>query len=310
MEHAFAEDVLSVENNDKMLSTFRDADLILDVSTSIAAARFLGRTLDVTARRATLFLSPDGRDAVMLMEDAERSWTLDTLEAQYYRAVLTDPRLERHIRREGYVRYSVGCRDITTRIGQDYVALASALLARQVRTADDEAVAAIWQQAGDGTVHRVEVPLFEVSRQECDGWVFVFDLGFLDRVGSLRRGRLPSETGGVLIGYFDVLNRHVYLVDALPAPADSEEHRDAFIRGYAGLRDELDAIEARTGGQVGYVGEWHSHPDGAGVAMSSDDEELLQTVANEVRTDGWPGVMMIVGADRAFAFYTRAAWKR
>ncbi len=307
VEHAFAEDVLSVERNEKMLSTFRDADLILDVSTSIAAARFLGRALDVTARRATLFLSPDGRDAVMLMEDAERSWTLDALEAQYYRAVLTDSRLEGHIRREGYVRYSVGCRDVTARIGQDDVALASALLARQVRTAPDGAVGAIWQQEGDGTVQRVEVPLFKVIRRECDGWVFVLDGGLLDRVVSLRRGKLPKETGGVLIGYFDVLNRHVYLVDALPAPADSKEHRDAFIRGYAGLRDELDAIEGRTGGQVGYVGEWHSHPESAGVAMSSDDKELLQTVANEVRFDGWPGVVMIVGPDRNFAFYTRAA---
>ena len=307
IEHTFAADVLSIESNPQMLATLRDADLILDVSTSIAVARFLGRTLDVPARRATLFLSPDGRDAVMLMEDAERSWSLDALEAQYYRAILNDTRLEGHIRREAYVRYSVGCRDVTARIGQDDVALASALLARQVRTAADGAVAAIWQQKLDGTVLRVEIPLSEVIRRECNGWVCVLDLGPLDRVGLLRLGRLPRETGGVLIGYFDVPNRHVYVVDALPAPADSEEHQDAFIRGYAGLRSDLDAIEARTGGQVGYVGEWHSHPDGASVAMSDDDEELLRSVADEVRTDGWPGVMMIVGAARDFALYTRAA---
>ena len=307
VEQAFAEDVLSVESNAEMLEAFRTADLILDASTSIAVARFLGRTLDSCARRASLFLSPDGRDAVMLMEDVARSWPLDALEAQYYRAILRNDRLARHIRREGYVRYSVGCRAVTTQIGQDDIALASGLLARQVRTAREEAVAAVWQQAEDGAVNRIDVPLSGVMRAECDGWVFILDIGLLEHVMSFRRERLPTETGGVLLGYFDVSNCHVYVVDILPAPADSAEYEDGFIRGYAGLRGELDDIEARTAGQVGYVGEWHSHPDGAGVEMSGDDDELLQAVATEARVNGMPGVMMIVGSDRNFAFCVRAA---
>ena len=92
------------------------------------------------------------------------------------------------------------------------------------------------------------------------------------RAERLRMKGLPKETGGVLIGYFDVPRRCVYVVDALPPPRDSIEHETAFIRGYAGLQDELDRIEERTGGQVVYVGEWHSHPDGAGVDLSDDDE--------------------------------------
>ena len=76
---------------------------------------------------------------------------------------------------------------------------------------------------------------------------------------------------------------------------DSAEHRTAFVRGVAGLREEIETIEARTGGQVGYVGEWHSHPDGASVEPSADDAVLLSSIAEEMRMDGWPGVMMIVG---------------
>ena len=78
----------------------------------------------------------------------------------------------------------------------------------------------------------------------------------------------------------------------------------AFIRGCAGLQEELTAIGERTAGQVGYVGEWHSYPDGADVCMSPTDVVLLDTVAREMRVDGWPGVMMIVGAGGSFAFYT------
>ena len=307
VERVFADDFLSIGENEEMLAACRDADLILDVSTSIAVARHLALELDSPARRASLFLNPNGRDAVMLMEDAGRSLPLDALEPQYYRAVLRDDRLGQHIRRERTFRYSAGCRDVSARIGQDDVALASALLARQVRSAEDRAAAAVWQQEADGSVRRVEVPLSDVLRVECDGWCFVLDRALVEHVSSLRHARLPVETGGVLIGYFDVSRRYVYIVDALPAPRDSDEREDAFIRGFAGLRDEIYRIEARTGGQVGYVGEWHSHPDGAGVAMSDDDSELLQQIADEVRADGQPGVMMIVGSHPAFAFHALKA---
>ena len=303
VERVFAEDFLSIGENKEMLGACRDADLILDVSTSIAVSRCLAVDLESSARRASLFLNPSGRDAVMLMEDADRSFPLDALEAQYYRTVLRDCRLDRHIRQEKTFRYSAGCRDVTSRIGQDDVALASALLARQVRSADDHAAAAVWQQAADGSVRRVEVPLSDVIRLESDGWCFVLDCALVEHVGSLRHARLPAETGGVLIGYFDVSRRYVYVVDALSAPRDSTEREDAFIRGFADLRDEIHHIEARTGGQVGYVGEWHSHPDGAGVGMSDDDYELLQQIADEVRVDGQPAVMMIVGSDHAFGFH-------
>ena len=301
VERVFTENFLSIGENEEMLGACRDADLILDVSTSIAVSRCLAVDLESSARRASLFLNPNGRDAVMLMEDAARSFPLDALESQYYRTVLRDCRLDRHIRQDKTFRYSAGCRDVTARIGQDDVALASALLARQIRSADDHAAAAVWQQQTDGSVRRVEIPLSDVIRLEYDGWCFVLDCALLDHVGSLRHARLPAETGGVLIGYFDVSRRYVYVVDALSAPRDSTEREDAFIRGFADLRDEIHHIEARTGGQVGYVGEWHSHPDGAGVGMSEDDYELLQQIADEVRADGQPGVIMIVGAD-AFGF--------
>ena len=303
VELVFADDLLSIGENKEMLAACRGADLILDVSTSIAVARHLAIDLESPARRASLFLNPNGRDAVMLMEDAGRAFPLDALESQYYRAVLRDRQLDQHIRRATTFRYSAGCRDVTARIGQDDVALASALLARQVRSADDHAAAAVWQQEADGSVRRVEISLSDVIRVECDGWCFVLDRALVEHVGSFRHARLPVETGGVLVGYFDFSRRYVYVVDALPAPRDSDEREDAFIRGFAGLRDEIDRIETRTGGQVGYVGEWHSHPDGAGVVMSDHDSELLRQVADEVRADGQPGVMMIVGSDHSFEFH-------
>lgn len=306
LDSAFLADALTVENSKDMLSAYRRADLILDVSTSIAVARFLASDLDSKARRASLFVNPAGRDAVMLMEDVQRKAPLDAIEAQYYRAVLSDERLAKHIRRQPEVRYGAGCRDVTARVAEDDLALASGLLCRQIRAADDSAVAAVWQGTRDGDVRRIEIPIAPVLRYECEGWGFVLDEAVVSRGAQYRLERLPNETGGVLIGYFDVPRKCVYVVDALPAPADSVEHSEAFIRGYAGLNKKITTIEARSGGQVGYIGEWHSHPDGAGVRMSQDDAVLLATIAEEVRMDGWPGVMMIIGEDSCVGFYTLA----
>ena len=55
------------------------------------------------------------------------------------------------------------------------------------------------------------------------------------------------------------------------------------IRGCAGIEAKLVVIGERTAGQVGYVGEWHSHPDGAGIGMSPADGVPLATVAEEMR---------------------------
>ena len=305
LEAGFLADAQAADLDKDLSSAYREADLILDVSTSIAVSRFLARNLDSTARRASLFVDPSGRDAVMLMEDAKRSVTLDALEAQYYRAILCDERLAEHLSGEAGVRYGAGCRDLTARLAQDDLALASGLLSRQVRMAGPGAAVAIWRTAADGSVTRIETPVADVVRCAHDGWGFVLDVGVVARASEYREERLPNETGGVLIGYFDVPRRTVYVVDALRAPRDSAEHQTAFVRGYAGLREELDVAEVASGGQVVYVGEWHSHPDGAGVGMSRDDSVLLATIAEEMHMDGWPGVMMIVGEGGRVGFFTQ-----
>lgn len=305
VEQVFATDAQAVEGNEPMLSAYREADWIVDASTSIAASRFLARDLDSRARRVSLFLNPDGCDVVMLLEDAARSMQLDVLEAQYYRAVLCDQRLEKHIQKKRGVRFSGGCRDVTARLAQDDVAFAGGLLSRQIRTAGEEAAIAVWQREADGSVSRINVPVCEPTSREGNGWGFMLDADVLAKAECLRMKALPKETGGVLIGYFDVPRRCIYVVDALPPPPDSIEHETAFIRGYDGLQDDLDRVKERTGGQVTYVGEWHSHPDGADVDMSDDDKVLLATISGEVAADGWPGVVMIVGGKGRVGFHTR-----
>ena len=294
--------VLLHETDDAVMSALQDTDVIVDASTSIAVSRELAVNVESSARRMSVFLNPVGTDSVLLLEDAERHIRLDHLEAQYYRTVLRKDRLSSHIVENKPVRYSSGCRDVTGRIGQDDVAQQSGLLARRIRQkiVESEAFAGVWCSNADGSLEFVPVDVQNVETRTAGTWSVVVDDAVIDSCRIWREDRLPSETGGVILGYFDARRRTIYVVDVLPAPTDSVEYPETFIRGCKGLPEQMAAVLARTGGQVMYVGEWHSHPRSAAISMSNDDTVLLQAIAEHMKHDGWPGLIMILGDDSAF----------
>ncbi len=114
-------------------------------------------------------------------------------------------------------------------------------------------------------------------------------------MATYRRERLPNETGGVLLGTFDMSRRVALVSIALPSPDDSKEWPIVYIRGSAGLRGAVSRAEVTTGGGLEYLGEWHSHPKGANAAASKDDRKALKLLSEVMAEDARPAVMMIVG---------------
>jgi integrative and conjugative element protein (TIGR02256 family) len=49
--------------------------------------------------------------------------------------------------------------------------------------------------------------------------------------------------------------------------------------------------------QVTYIGEWHTHPDGAAAKPSPIDRKQLDTLAADLASEERPAVLIIVGAD-------------
>ena len=131
----------------------------------------------------------------------------------------------------------------------------------------------------------------------------MYDDVLVDRVACLRAASLPNETGGVLIGTHDLSRRIVYVVDVVPSPPDSEEWPTLYIRGAEGLKDEVMSISDSTAGSLGYVGEWHTHPDGAGILPSADDRKVFAWVSEHLVPDGYPPLIAIVGQDRVIGWY-------
>jgi integrative and conjugative element protein (TIGR02256 family) len=296
------------EKADEVDSVLRESEIIVDLSASLAVSRALATAERWPGRRISLFLNPSGSDLVLLAEDIKRNLTLDFLEMVYYREVVRNSQLALHLHNpSGPIRYAQSCRDLTRVVPGELVAMHAAIGSRALRDAidNDDPSIRIWLAAPDLSVSSISISCPEPLRIPCGEWTLISDDYVLAKISSMRAGRLPNETGGVLIGHFDVERRAVYVVDALGSPPDSKEWPTVYIRGAEGLSDAVTDIQRRTGTMLQYVGEWHSHPDGYSCAPSSDDKRAFAWLVGLMEMDGYPGLMLIAGGD-AHAWYLGA----
>ena len=283
---------------DNLKAKLCEAHVILDMSASVAVARHLALETDSPARRLSLFLNPSGSALVLLAEDRDRTVSLDQLEMQYYWALTTHEQLSHHLARPDRIRYGRSCRDISSRISNVAVTIHAGIGADAVRRIlkQTEAGAFVWRlDESDCTVTRIPVDIQPMRRLDVAGFtVFVSEL-LAETLRIQRAGKLPNETGGVLIGDCDMQRRRIHLVGSIAAPPDSVEWPTHYIRGSRGLRKEVATISERTDGMLRYLGEWHSHPDAARCEPSSDDQKAYGWLAEHMVAEEYPPVMLIVG---------------
>jgi integrative and conjugative element protein (TIGR02256 family) len=134
-------------------------------------------------------------------------------------------------------------------------------------------------------------------------WRIRTDETLVERLRSLRRDRLPNETGGVFIGSFDLERKIIYIVDTIPSPPDSTEWPVLYIRGCEGLPERIESNQEATLGMLQYVGEWHSHPNGCSTDPSNDDIKVFNWLKGHMSGDGLPAVMSIVGEAEAMSWF-------
>jgi integrative and conjugative element protein (TIGR02256 family) len=292
-------DVLDPRSSERT-EIFRDVDVALDMSACVAVSRYLATFADSAVRRISAFLSPSGKDLVVLAEDRDRTHRLDALEMHYYWEVVTNDALRDHFDAPEGLRYGVSCRDVSGLMPQSIVALHAANAARALGQAmrSDGAMAFVWSfDPSTGTMSRVPLGMAQMRFIRMGEWTVGVSERLAEDLSAERLKRLPKETGGLLIGRYDHLHKHVYVVGFLPAPNDSVAWPTGFIRGVEGLPGKLERISTRSAGALEYVGEWHSHPEFASTAPSHTDEALYLWLDTHMRTSGKPPVMLITGAD-------------
>jgi integrative and conjugative element protein (TIGR02256 family) len=284
-------------SNTELKTAVENADLVIDATTTLAAPRDLA-IADIK-RAASVFLTPSGYGSVLLLEDADRNVRLDGLEAQYYGAILNNDWGDGHLSgHQGHLWVGAGCRDVSAVIPIELVQLHAATLARQVRLRSEnpEAMVSIWHvdaQSGAMSAHTVAVA--ENLSITVDRWKIIWNTDLQNKVRQIRSIHLPNETGGVLLGYIDRKLQSIFVVDILSAPSDSMGNSSGFTRGVEGLKEQIEKAQTRTANVVSYIGEWHSHPPGISANPSEQDIKLLTTLAETLKPDGLPGLILIVG---------------
>lgn len=293
---ADGEDGVAIQNS------LRAADLIIDATASLVAARYLSDH-QARGRRASVFFNSVGESAVLLAEPADRAITLRDLEAQYLGLVLRTDRLAGHLGKEAEtIAYTGACRAITNRIPQSRAAILSAVAAIGLEKAvdGDAAVISIWTLSPDGGVSVDTASPEPVMRFRAGQWEIAIDAGLMRRIHEMRISRIPSETGGVLFGLVDIPAKRIHLIDASAAPPDSDERPGSFVRGVDGVEELMDSVRQRTAGQVRYVGEWHSHPPRSSARPSVVDGHQIDWLAALMGMDSMPA-LMVIAAESEFA---------
>ncbi|KAB2928738.1 MAG: hypothetical protein F9K24_21680 [Leptonema illini] len=274
------------------------AELIIDVTTTLDYPREHGSNAKLP-RGISVFLTPSGRDSVLMAEDQNREYRLDEIEPQYYRHILNQPWGAKHLEGNQALFWSgAGCRDLSTVISLEQVSVHAGILGRQIRIISETPEAAIKVWMNDPTTGKIDydsTSVDKVLREAVGDFQVIWDTGLQEKVRGFRESCLPSETGGVILGYYDLPKRKIYIVDIRPQPTDSEGNSSGFSRGVDGVAADVRVVQERTAHIVNYVGEWHSHPPGTSSAPSRQDSIQLEYLARQFNHDGFPALMLIVG---------------
>ena len=295
--------------NEKVMAALTVSSLNIDATTTLEVPREISQ-LDAISRSVSAFVTPSGRDTVLMVEDEKRNIRLDALEPQYYRAILNSDWGSQHLTgHKGSLWVGAGCRDVSAIISFEEIQLAAAILSKQIRVLQNYPTAAIkvWTRNGsDSSVVFQEIAVSPSRKTSSGGWVVVLDKYIEQQLNAMRLEQLPRETGGIIIGFIDQKLNAIYVVDVLPAPYDSEADYSGFTRGVAGLNDALNEISDRTANIVGYIGEWHSHPEFASANPSSLDWRLIEKLSGVMAIDDQPVLMLIVGINGDISITVRS----
>lgn len=292
---AITEDFFS--RSDLMRKALKQADIILDASASIAVERCIELDFESSARKLSCFLNPRGSATIMLIGSSDGKARLDLLEMQYYRELISNEKFKDHMALPPTKVYSGTCRSITSRISQDDVSLSASLCSKalKIHLADQNGKVIIWTHRDD-SVNRDIFPADNWHICKYNKWTIEISELLLEEIINDRVQHMPNETGGVLIGAFDLSRKRVYIVHQVKAPEDSISSPNSFIRGCTNLPQQLDFIYHVTLDNLSYIGEWHSHPN-SNTQKSADDEKLHHAIVEYNRENCIPGCMMIVGTD-------------
>ena len=261
-------------------------------------------------------IADHGRLGVLSVEGRNRNPRLDDLQVFLFDMALRDRFIAQwlqnnKVQREQQVgspleeiNVGISCSSETMRLSDELVSLHSASFATGFRRCattkvpDGAGRLQVSQYDEDGSLSNVvqhwDIPPGKLMIARNDpSWQVRLKYGLAAKMQELLRRAKPDETGGLLIGVVNSRRRIIYVARILSAPADSMSAPYAFVRGVLDVPETVSRIQELTGGMLGYVGEWHTHPMG-GPDLSAQDRCAVAKIRRNLDSISLPTHVMIV----------------
>ncbi|QPH40101.1 ThiF family adenylyltransferase [Pedobacter endophyticus] len=238
-------------------------------------------------------ISDFGNLGILLKEGANRNPRIDDLQAALYSTYKTDQKISDWLRREQLatsngnliVQVGIGCNSETTVLSDDKISSHSAYFAgvlkgqipKDVQTGKVYLNRIIGDEDYNIETSVLNVDPFDIIAAKNDAsWSVRFKSGILEQIKLEAKKAKRKETGGVFVGIINYKTKTIHVTDLISAPPDSKANSICFYRGYSGLPEEIKNVTEGAGGQLGYIGEWHSHPDGPNGLSSVDMNSIYR----------------------------------
>lgn len=260
--------------------TFKTFKWMLDFTASDAFFNKLVAAKSLDALQiGSASISDFGNLGILFKEGENRNPRIDDLQASLYSNYMTDPKIRYWLEREQsavtngnlIIQVGVGCNSETTVLSDDKVSAHSAyfagVLKREMYKLDTSGKIFLNRIEEDGE-YRIETASIQVDRFDVitavndPSWSVRFKSGVLKQAYRETAKAGKRETGGVFIGIANYKTKTIHVTGLISAPPDSKANSVCFYRGHLGLPEQITEVTKGSGGQLGYIGEWHSHPHG------------------------------------------------
>jgi hypothetical protein len=300
------------------LSELSDCQHVIDATASPVVFNALSNaSIPTMTRVSRVEIADRGEIGILSVEGEARNPRLDDLQVLLYDSAIDDQLLSKWLtgvqaRRDNQIgsgleeiQIGLSCSSATMRIADEVVSYHAAAMTRRLRgyltpTISLSAGAlfkSFISDDGDARAETLHVkPFAIVTARNNSAWQIRFASAVSDEMFSALKRASPSETGGLLVGLINKKRRIVYVTRLLRAPRDSTGTPAAFVRGVFNLPQAIRDIETRSGGLLGYIGEWHTHPEG-GADLSPVDEIAVANLRSVLDPVDIPTLVSIVTPD-------------
>lgn len=267
-------------------------------------------------------ITHSGKLGIILSEGTGRSPKLDDLESTLYDMAIENPIISDWLndsiknkllgREEGFddIVVGLGCNSSTMKLSDDIVSYHAASQSIYIKKVINglQPDAGIFLSRIDSDSDSQAINFFYKADKyktlpfgNTSDWTFRIKASLIPILLKKTAMESPNETGGILIGRINQHRKTVHITRIIDAPPDSEGFPFSFKMGVINLSKEIIDIYNKTGQQIYYLGEWHSHPNG-GSRLSSTDKNAMNQIKNYLDKMSIPTIVMVVTPTNIFPY--------